>query len=281
MNPFDSICIIDWTSGNDTGPKPREDAIWARLIRGSVEMDPVYLRNRTVAYEWISTLVEQERTAGRRVLIGCDFPFGYPKGFGKAVTGSAAPSKIWDFFGDNLEDSPKSNNRFHLAAELNRKFPGTGPFWFNGLKEDIPDLPRKKSDRTDEHGLPEHRVCETRAKGTFTCWQMGGAGAVGGQIMTGMAMVSHLRKDFPGQIAVWPFDKTLGPVLFAETWPSLLGDAVRAAGDEIKDRAQVRLLSRALSRLSAEDFVSMMSVNAPEEGWILGAGHEKKLQATM
>ena len=74
---------------------------------------------------------------------------------------------------------------------------------------------------------------------------MGGAGAVGGQAMTGIAALARLRRRFPGRIAVWPFEPLDRPVAFVEIWPSLLRAAVAAAADPIKDRAQVRLMARA------------------------------------
>ena len=281
MTPFDTICVVDWSAGNDTGPRPRKDAIWAGLVRNGAEEDPVYLRNRDVAFDWIADLIRSERAAGRRLLIGFDFPFGYPEGFSAAIVGVASPLRLWDYFAAHLQDSPKSNNRFQLAGALNARFPGTGPFWFNGLKDDIAHLPRTKKERDRGHGQKERRVCETKAKGAFTCWQMGGAGAVGGQVMTGLAALSRLRAAFPGDISVWPFDIATGPVLLVEVWPSLLADAVRAEADPIKDRAQVRLLARALSRLPIEGLRAMMCVDAPNEGWILGVGHEAHLRAAL
>jgi molybdopterin molybdotransferase len=272
--------VIDWSGGNDTGPRPRRDAIWAGAVIGGTEIDPVYIRNRDAARDWIAGLIASELAANRRLFVGFDFPFGYPEGFSAAVTGSADPLRLWDWFAANLTDTPRGNTRFALAGWLNTRFPGVGPFWFNGTAHDIPDLPRKGRDRKG-HGLPERRRAETLAKGAFPCWQMGGAGAVGGQVMTGMAQLARLRAAFPEQIAVWPFEPQDRPVSFVEIWPSLIASAVREAADPIRDRAQVRLLSRALSRLPPERLAAMMEVNAPEEGWILGAGHETELLDTL
>ncbi len=279
MKRFDTICIVDWSAGNDTGPTPRKDAIWAGVVRGQDEDAPVYLRNRDIAFEWLCNLIETERAADRRLMIGFDFPFGYPEGFSSAIVGIGSPLRLWDFYAEHLKDTPKSNNRFHLAGEINARFPGIGPFWFNGLKEDIPHLPRTRKERDKGHGQKERRVCETKAKGSFTCWQMGGAGAVGGQVMTGMAVLSRLRARFKDDVYAWPFQLPYGPVLLVEVWPSLINDAVKAENDPIKDRAQVRLLARALSRIPMDEFRGLYCVDAPNEGWILGVGHEDALRA--
>lgn len=278
MSSFDSFVVVDWSSGNDTGPTPRKDAIWAGAVIDGVENEPVYLRNRQLAFDWLVDQIQSERDAGRRLMIGFDFPFGYPQGFAKQVTESDDPFTLWGYFADHLEDTPEANNRFALAGALNAKFPGIGPFWFNAGKTDIDHLPRKGTERAD-HGMPERRSVEELAKGSFTCWQMGGAGAVGGQVMTGLATLERLRRRLHPQIAVWPFEKLDTPVAFVEIWPSLISGVVADANDDIKDRAQVRLLARALSRLSSSALGGMLDVDAPEEGWILGVGHEDALSS--
>ncbi len=277
MSRFESFVMVDWSAANDTGPRPRKDAIWASAVLGGVEREPAYLRNREVAVDWLDAVIGVELAAGRRVMVGFDFPFGYPAGFAAAITGSADPLKLWAYYADHLEDTPRRNNRFALAGALNARLPGVGPFWFNGTATDVPHLPRKGRERTPDHGQKERRGAEERARGTFSCWQMGGAGAVGGQVMTGMAALERLRRRHPGQIAVWPFGGGHAPVHFVEVWPSLIADEVRAQGDPIRDRAQVRLLARALSRLPEDRLARMMRVSEPEEGWILGLGHEDEL----
>ncbi len=278
---FDSIFVVDWSAGNDTGPRPRRDAIWLGGWVDGAPRDAEYLRNRTIAFDRLCAVIETECTAGRTALFGFDFPFAYPAGFARAVIGRDDPLSLWDFMAEELFDTPRRNSRFELAARLNGLFSGIGPFWFNGTKADIPGLPRLKSERTGDCGLPERRACEMRAKGTFTCWQMGGAGAVGGQVMTGMAVLSRLRARYPDLISVWPVEKCRKPVVFAEVWPSLIAAPVRAATDAIKDRAQVTLLARALAGQSPRDLAAMLSVDTPVEGWILGLGHEDKLEAAL
>lgn len=275
MKGFETFVVVDWSAGNDRGATPKKDAIWlGRIVRG-VEDEPVYLRNRQVAEEQLVRTIDRELSAGRRLLIGLDFPFGYPTGFAAKVVGRPDPLALWDWFADNLTDTPEANNRFQIAARLNGLLPGIGPFWFNGLPKDISGLPRKGTDRTG-HGMPERREAERRARGAFTLWQMGGAGAVGGQAMTGMAALARLRARFPDQISVWPFQPLDRPVVFVEVWPSLA--PVHPEPGEVKDRAQVRQTVRALARLPTDRLEAMLHVIAPEEGWILGLGFEDELR---
>lgn len=272
--------MVDWSAGNDRGPRPIEDAIWIGAILGGVEQEPAYQRNRQVAEAYLADLIEQEIVAGRRLLMGFDFPFGYPAGFAEKVAGSADPLALWDWFASNLDDTPNANNRFDLAGRLNALFDGTGPFWFNGLRRDIPNLPRLGTDRQG-HGMPERRRVEEGARGTFTLWQMGGAGAVGGQAMTGVAALSRLRSKFADSVAVWPFEPLDRPITFVEVWPSLISAQIRAKLGEVKDAAQVRTLAHAVWRLPQSVLEEMLKVEAPEEGWILGLGFENDLAAAL
>ncbi|NNE86444.1 MAG: molybdopterin guanine dinucleotide synthesis [Silicimonas sp.] len=275
MTRFDSIAIVDWSAGNDTGRQPRKDAVWVGSVLAGVAQEPVYLRNRVLAFEHLCDLIENELAAGGRLMIGFDFPFAYPHGFAEKL-GIRDVFAVWDYFAQRLIDTPKSNNRFALAGQINALFPGDGPYWFNGLKHEIADLPRKKP-VGPVHGQRERRRVEERAKGTFACWQMGGAGAVGGQVMTGMALLSKLRARFEGHIGVWPFEDPHAPVTFVEIWPSLIDRAVKTSGDPIKDRAQVRLLAQAFARLPQDRLAAMLDVETDAEGWILGTGFEEEL----
>lgn len=277
MTQFDSFAVVDWSSGKDTGPTPRKDAVWAAAVLAGVENEPIYFRNRTLAVDWLSALIASERKARRRLIVGFDFPFGYPAGFAECVTGSSDPLSIWAYYEKHLVDTPQGNNRFALASDINGLFPGVGPFWFKPANADAPHLPLKGRAR-HSHGMKERRLVEEGAKGAFTCWQMGGAGAVGGQVMTGLAALEKLRNTYPDNIAVWPFQRDLKPVHFVEIWPTLIDPVVKAAAHEIRDRAQVRLLVRALANLPAARLAEMMAVEAPEEGWILGLGFEADLQ---
>lgn len=272
---FDSVAIVDWSAGNDTGPHPRKDAIWVGSVIGGAAQEPVYLRNRNLARDHLCALIDREINAERRLMIGFDFPFAYPSGFAKHL-GCTDAFAVWNYFAQNLEDTPRSNNRFALAGQINALFSGDGPFWFNGLKDDIVHLPRKKPVGAS-HGQREKRRVEEQTKGTFTCWQMGGAGAVGGQVMTGMATLAKLRARFRGKICVWPFEPLDAPVVFVEIWPSLIATAVKADADPIRDRAQVRLLSQALVNVSKHRLAQMLDIETDDEGWILGAGYEKEL----
>ena len=278
MTAFQTIAMVDWSGGNDTGTNPREDAIWVAVSRlGQLEA-PVYLRNRVEAEKWLAGLIDAEMQASRRVLIGFDFPFGYPKGFAAALTGRADPFAVWEWFERQIQDTPTLNNRFDLAGQINQALgQGQGPFWSNGLrKRDIAGLPRTKAGYVNP--FPDRRAAELRAKGSFTCWQMAGAGAVGSQVFTGLPVLSRLRNRFAGRVAVWPFEALDKPVAFVEIWPSLT--VTPAPENMIKDAWQVQETVRQVAALDADVLARILDVTAPEEGWIFGLGFETLLQGT-
>lgn len=266
--------MVDWSGGNDRGASPKKDAIWV-CENGS---EPIYMRTRALAESWLEAQISDTLERGQRLAIGFDFPFGYPVGFAKALTGRDDPFAVWRWLEERIEDGPTANNRFDIAGQINAMFEGVGPFWFNGLKRDIPHLPRKGNDRTDNR-FPERRVVETQAKGSFTVWQLAGAGAVGSQVLMGLPVLQRLREKFEGEISVWPFEPLDTPVAFLEIWPSLIADQV--TGHEIKDAAQVMTIARRVAEMDVEDTLEeALSVGeaAPEEGWILGVGCEGMLR---
>ena len=277
MRP-DTVCIVDGSGGNDTGPRPKKDALWAGVVRDGAPDAPVYFRNRPLIETWLTDLVEAELTAGRRLLLGFDFAFGYPAGFARALTGRDDPLAVWHWYAERVEDAPKTNNRFDVAGQINARFEGIGPFWGNGLKRDIPHLPRKGRARTCTD-FAERRAAEARAKGAFPVWQLSGAGAVGGQVIMGLPVLHRLRQRFAPHVAVWPFEPLDTQVSIVEVWPSLLSATVTRMAHlhAIKDAVQVTVLARAIAALDPGALSSMLEVSAPEEGWIFGLGHEQAL----
>jgi molybdopterin molybdotransferase len=299
VSGFDTVVVVDWSAAAKPTPKRESaDAIWIGVARadGSTE-DPVYVRSRPDAEGWLEDMIGREGEKDRRVLVGFDFPFGYPKGLAGRIVGSDDPRHLWDWMAGAFDDLPKGQGRFDLAAKINSSFEEDGPFWFNGLRRDIEGLPRREP-RTPPKGIARMRLVEQHAPGAFACWQMGGAGAVGSQAMTGMATLARLRRRLAGPVATWPFeDPDAAPVVLAEIWPSLVREAVarRMACEcfvrrvcnrrPIRDAAQVAVLSEALMRQQMRGGLGALleatagpdSDRVKEEGWILGVARGANL----
>ncbi len=274
MTGFDTFVMVDWSGGNQGPVKPRADAIWACVATRDGVGAPVYLRHRQMAEAWLADLLDDACTTGRRVLVGFDFPFGYPSGFGAALTGTTDPFALWHWFADRIEDAPTANNRFDVAGAINLTQGGRGPFWGNGLKRDVPGLPRTKAGYVNP--FADRRVAEHRAPGAFTLWQMAGVGSVGGQAMMGLPVLARLRARFAPHVAVWPFEALDRPVAFVEIWPSLtVGPAPEGW---IKDAWQVHSVAAMMAQMPGADLAAVLDVPPTPEGWIFGIGHEERLR---
>ncbi|MEM8592575.1 MAG: hypothetical protein AAGF13_08620, partial [Pseudomonadota bacterium] len=119
---WDKIMVVDWSGGGDRGPRPVKDAIWIGSARAGAAEEPEYARNRVVAEARITEHIEEALAAGERLLIGFDFPFGYPAGFAKAVVGTNDPLALWADFAQRLPASVEGRERVQVAADLNALF---------------------------------------------------------------------------------------------------------------------------------------------------------------
>ncbi|OZB20075.1 MAG: hypothetical protein B7X55_01530 [Rhodobacterales bacterium 34-62-10] len=259
MPQFDSYMVVDW-SANGT-PKTGRDSIWIAHLRPGQAVALDNPPTRRAAMDRITLTLEEEARKGRRVLAGFDFAFGYPAGLARAMAPDADWRTVWAHLHDHLTDTPdNANNRFDLAASLNALFPGDGPFWANGLARDIPGLPRRKPQGWGDSLPDNRRLADTLAPGAQEVWKLSGAGAVGGQSLTGQAALEGLRRRVP--LAVWPFeDHAKAATVLAEVFPSLI--PLNPALHPVRDAAQVIGLAQALARWDATDRLSAMLQAAP------------------
>lgn len=283
MRPFDTILVADWSAAKRAGPTPSKDSIWLGLTRNGISQEPVYCRSRHEAEQVLADLIDAEAAAGRRMLCTFDFPFGYPQGFARQITGSDDPFALWDWFEARITDAADgTNNRFDVAEMLNGFFAGPGPFWGKHDRAGWPGVPYRKEGIVYDT-VPEKRACDLVSKAASSCFQLAFPPTVGGQVMMGLPVLNRLRRKTGAR--VWPLEHWEdAPLVFAEIWPGLIERAVKAAQatgiGEIRDRVQVRLLADALSRLSAERLGAHMRDVPPiamQEAWILGAGLSDEL----
>jgi hypothetical protein len=128
---FDRVAVVDWSAAATPSPaRPSADAIWIGVATPQGSVGETYHRTRSEALEALRALCRAALDAGERLLIGTDFPHGYPAGFAQALTGQARALAVWDWLAAHVQDAPdNANNRFELAAGINARFPGVGPFW--------------------------------------------------------------------------------------------------------------------------------------------------------
>ena len=296
---FESYVMVDWSAASK--PATGADSIWIGALTPDSRLKLSFKASnpptRAKAIEELSDLLARCLKRGDRVLVGVDFPLGFPAGTSSALKLKGEPGKaLRDFLLKEMKDKPdNSNNRFALAARMNRLISdGPFPFWGCSKKDELTTLSVKK---TREHGkgdvaefrIVEEAAMEAKKSRPQPVWKIAYAGAIGGQAMTGIPAMERLREKFPA-LKIWPFDLPLAKldsegladtrVVVAEVLTTL--NATNQQSSEIRDEAQVRSICEALAERDANGKLAAMfggeakltdaqkaKVSA-EEGWILG-----------
>ncbi len=310
MRLFDVYIAVDWSARSVPGPaRPTRDALWvaealALEVDTAEHSGETYWRTRQACLAHLRTRLRHHMQHERCLLIGFDFCFGYPSGFAAALglAGDAPPwRRIWDELTSMVEDSPtNANNRFAVAAALNRRCtgPAPGPLWGRPVGDGTPLLPATspRFPYQTKQGLMLEQFRQTERCGTGgqPIWKLYGSGSVGGQTLLGIPAVCRLRDDpeFAAISRVWPFETGFTPtplsgqrpgIIYAEIYPALATHRLDPALS-IRDQAQVRAMVRWLADLDAANRLShlfmapdglpaaALAACVAEEGWMLGAG---------
>jgi hypothetical protein len=297
---FDSYIVVDWSAASK--PSTGADSIWIGAMTPDARLKLAFKASnpptRAKALEELEDLFTRCLKRGDRVLVGFDFPLGYPQGTASALQlSSAAPWKaMQEYLKREMKDkADNTNNRFALAARLNYQISqGPFPFWGCSKKDELKTLAMKK---VREHGptdIAEYRICETQAAAAGKgrpqpVWKIAYAGAVGGQALTGIPAVARLQDKFPG-LRIWPFEVPFAKldsaalegarIVATEVYPSML--TTRAEANEVRDETQVRTLAEWMAAQDAESRLAahfgpkpglspeQIAAVTSEEGWILG-----------
>jgi hypothetical protein len=294
---FNAYVIVDWSAASKPGTGA--DSVWIGVLKRDVRFRLAFEAfnpsTRAEAEKRLIAILDDLKKRGERVLMGFDFPLGFPRGFASALklAGEHPWRAAWDQLDRMVKDkSDNTNNRFGVASEINRRLTG-GPFPFWGCppKDALTTLQPK---RTRAHGpgdLPEFRHADVAATGASSIWKLYYNGSVGGQAILGVPLVRRLKLARGEAVRVWPFETGFKALhegdlagveaVVAEVYPSLI-KAVPVAG-EVKDQAQVRATAEHFARLDEAGKLGAAfgpSKSAPadlvvdaetEEGWILGA----------
>ena len=289
---FDSYVMVDWSAA--AVPVRDADSIWfAELAREGRSIRVRSLENpptRAEATARLAARLAERVAAGRRVLVGFDFPFGYPAGTARALGLAGMPWRAtWRELSRLIEDRPDNwNNRFDVGEALNRRISGEAfPFWGHGTKRDRPYLCRRGRRGHGPGDLAERRIAELRVRRTQPVWKLAYTGSVGSQMLTGIPRVHELRHHprLAGVSAIWPFETGLRPapeaqVVLAEVYPSIFTPETIA--NRPKDAGQVAAAARSFAHLDTAGALAPLFAGDPtlsaaerrwverEEAWILG-----------
>ncbi|MFQ5955702.1 MAG: hypothetical protein ACE5JZ_11625 [Kiloniellales bacterium] len=297
MSLFQTYVMVDWSAASR--PCQGADSIWICLLaRGRDTTLPPLRYNPPTRHAAIlrleEILTDLLRRPGR-ILVGFDFPLGYPAGFARSLGLSATPWRaVWDRLAELVhDDAANRNNRFEAAGRLNRRLSGnTFPFWGNHPAHRFDGLGRFRPTGYGNGGVAERRLTEVRLKGPQPVWKLYGAGSVGGQALTGIARLRWLRHHprLAPVTRIWPFETGLARldearagdwrIVIAEVYPSL----VRAQAEPglVKDARQLRSIAEHFAALDRRDALNPLFAGDPalsaaerrrveeEEAWILG-----------
>lgn len=293
---FDVYVMVDYSAASTGGPTGGgRNGLWLAMAGPGLFETIQPFRTRSGLWTDLARRLTSLADAGLRVLCGLDFAFGYPAGTAAALGAPASTvpwQQTWGLLRRQIsDDTDNVNNRFAVAAALNRRIDATaGPFWgvprrqrLTGLSSTKPTYPVDTVHQTlaeFRHTETSHHLVGARPK---SVWQLLGAGAVGGQTLVGIPRLARLvaTTGLAGRCHVWPFHTGViatGGVVFAEVYPSLLPDDVTT--HTIKDARQVLALARAYRQLDRQGSLrrlfalpamnpDRLSEVTGEEGWIL------------
>lgn len=311
MTLFDAYVMVDW-SANST-PKRGADSIWigrGRWVSGRFEIaSSTNSATRSQASAQVHAVLQGLKDEGARVLVGFDFPYGYPRGFAGALThvpdcGGSKPAwkHTWNRLRECVtDDATNANNRFEVAAALNAAIPpGAGPFWgcppsaagaFLEPRRGLFPFPVRGGVALESYRHTE-KALRLRGRHVQEVWKLFTAGSVGSQALLGIPRVAALRNDpsLAPVSTVWPFETGFtaspgagrGPfILHAEIWPGIV--TIEMSRGLVKDAAQVAALVKHFGQLDETGELDRL-FGAPkgldaqaladcteEEGWIFGA----------
>ncbi len=289
---FQAYVMVDWSAASkpSTGP----DSIWIGVMKRNVRFQMAFDSHnpptRAEAEKQLNGILDDLRRKSERVLVGFDFPFGFPRGTAAALKLQGEPWRaLMEFAAKEVKDKPdNTNNRFQVGAKMNRLMTAEAfPFWGAPARDEQTMLSAK---RPREHGpadLPEFRYADEAARGASSIWKLYYQGSVGGQALTGIPVVKRLRDARAAKL--WPFEtgwRALAPAdvadteaVFAEIYPSMF--AAKPQAGEVKDQAQVRAACERFNALDEKGQLGALfgpskddarrETIEREEGWVLGA----------
>ncbi len=290
MTMFNGYIMVDWSAANTPAPENESpNAIWTACWINGKSYPPRYHRTRLAVFDYLTLIMKATKEKGQRLLIGFDFPFGYPFDSYNGL-GCSDWLELWNLIYNRIEDSPyNKNNRFEVADGLNTLFKSDGPFWgypethtYKNLHNQAPQDYGKTLPTEFRH--VEKLVKDPPRINPKSVWQLFCGVTVGSQTLMGIPTLQKLKEHKEIDCVIWPFENIddKNKHVIAEIYPSIWD----IQGDhDINDANQVYTVAKNIAYLDENELLQKF-LNAPfdyerdnkinegdiikKEGWILG-----------
>jgi hypothetical protein len=290
---FDAYVIVRWSAASKAATAA--DSVLIGLVRRDVRFRNAYssqsAATRAEGEKKLAALLEELAKRGEKVLLGLDFPLGFPRGLAAGLKLQGEPWRaVWNQLDRMVKDkADNTNNRFGVGAEINRRLTeGPFPFWGCPPRDALTTLQPKRTREHQAGDLPELRAADARVKGAPSIWKLYYNGSIGGHAILGIPMVRRLKQKYGEELRAWPFETGWGApdlsgvrIVTAEVFTQ--GAETKPAAGESKDQAELRAYAEQIAKLDDASKLGPLfaepkglaagetDVALAEEGWILGA----------
>lgn len=206
---FDAYVMIDWSASRSRAAPNAADSVWAGIGEWNGDQfvlgTPQHHPTRFGARAWLDAQLLKWVAEKRRVLVGFDFAFGYPKGFAAALgNASGGWTEVHRHLLSVKDDPQNKHDGARFAADCNARLApsGPGPFWGCGAGDVVQGIltRRRVGIFTFPYGpqrLEEWRITDLRARRfalTQSVWKLNCGVSVGMQTIVG---IRHLARTTP------------------------------------------------------------------------------------
>ena len=288
MTLFHGYIMVDWSAANVSAPENESsNAIWTACWINGKSYPPRYHRTRTDFFDYLTLIMKATKEKGQRLLIGFDFPFGYPFDSYNGL-GCSDWKDLWKLINTNIKDDidnrKNKNNRFEVADGLNTLFESDGPFWgypethtYKHLHNQAPQDYGKTLPTEFRH---VEKLLEKQPRiNPKSVWKLFCGVTVGSQTLMGIPTLQKLKEHKEIDCVVWPFENIddKDKHVIAEIYPSIWHAENRYP---IRDANQVYTVAKNIAYLDETNTLKNL-LQAPhihskkddiikKEGWILG-----------